>query len=61
MTLRMDGDILQSPDSRLSFAGPLMTWPAYENLEPWQGQSNDFSESFHFTVHPRCMQTAENE
>ncbi len=44
----------RSSDWIESLAGPLITLPeGPENLEPWQGQSKDFCNGFHVTVHPR--------
>ncbi|MDF2838241.1 MAG: hypothetical protein K0Q63_3881, partial [Paenibacillus sp.] len=37
-------------------AGPSMTSPVYENLEPWQGQSHVRSPSFHSTSQPIWVQ-----
>jgi hypothetical protein len=35
-------------------AGAFITFPELaENREPWQGQSNDFSELFHVTMQPK--------
>jgi len=35
-------------------AGLFMTWPFVSNLDPWQGQSQVCSGSFHFRAHPKC-------
>ena len=37
-----------------------MTFPSRSNRDPWHGQSQVFSVLFHWTTHPRCVQTAEN-
>ena len=44
---------------RSSDAGPMTTWPSVSNLEPWQGQSQVRSMWFQRTMHPRCVQMAE--
>ncbi len=37
-------------------AGLSSIFPLSENLEPWQGQSQERSDLFHFRAHPRCGQ-----
>jgi hypothetical protein len=34
-------------------AGPLITFPNLSNLDPWQGQSQVFSDWFHATMPPK--------
>ena len=41
-------------------AGPRNTFPMASYVEPWQGHSNFFSNSFHGTMHPRCEHSAFN-
>lgn len=49
-----------SPGDRFVLAGPLSTFPNLLKREPWQGQSQDFSEWFHATMPPKWGQTAEH-
>ena len=46
-----------SVDGNGLVAGPLSTAPVGANLDPWQGQSQTRSRSFHVTSQPRCVQT----
>jgi hypothetical protein len=45
---------------RLDSAGPAITSPIAVKREPWQGQSQVFSASFHATIQPICGQIGES-
>ena len=64
-SLKWDHASLWSPRYSCTFgrsprAGPFRIFPNRSNLDPWHGQSHDFSKEFHATMHWRWGQTAEH-